>query len=257
MPLLKIYAECFKESIGLISRCWLIIPAAIATFTVFLFISGATSGLGMAGGFIAGLFYIATLTLFYGWLSQAVRKEKLRWESLKEFDWSLFSALMSVGFILWIFNMLVSPFASTKETSWIFASISLALFVLLNVIPEVIYLKRYESMEGLKYSFNFIKENWVEWFIPFIILLAPLVLGRPSDFLASVSGIDPFSAGADPLLPARFIFSQITKMLDRNLGYLGYLAAFAVTIWFMIFRGMLFLKLDGTSRRQRSYTSRF
>lgn len=257
MPLIKIYSECLKQSISLVTKCWLIVPATIIAFMILIFISRATAGLGMAGGFIAGLFYIAFLTLFYGWLGQAVRKEKIRVESLKEFDWSLFSSLMSVGFILWILNMFVSPFASTKETSWIFASISLALFVLLNAVPEVIYLKRYESMDGLKYSFNFIKENWIEWFLPFVILLAPLVLGRPVNFLASLSGVDPFSAGADPLLPARFIFSQISKMLDPSLGFLGAILALAVTVWFMIFRGMLFLKLDGTSRRQRSYSLRY
>lgn len=256
MPLLKIYTECLNQSAALTYKCWLIIPATILAFLILIFVSGATAGLGMAGGFIAGLFYIAFLTLFYGWIGQAVRKEKISIESLKEFDWSLFSALMSVGFILWIFNMIVSPFASTKETSWIFASISLSLFILLNAVPEVIYIKRYESMDGIKYSFNFIKENWIEWFLPFLILLAPLVLGRPVNFLASLSGVDPFSAGADPLLPARFIFSQLSKMLDPSLGFLGVILALAVTVWFMIFRGMLFLKLDGSSRRQRSYISR-
>ncbi len=253
----KIYFECLKKSLTLLSSCWLIIPATIASFMLLTVILGVTSGMGMAGGFIAGLFYIAFLTFFYSWVSQAVSKERIKFETLKEFDWSLFSALMSVGFVLWIINMLVSPFASTQETAWVFASLSLGIFIFFNAIPEVIYVRRYESIDGLKYAFNFIKDNWVEWFIPFLILLAPLAIGRPIDFLASLSGADPFSAGADPLLPARFIFSQLLKILSPQFGFMGSVIALIITLWFMIFRGLLFLKLDGSSHRQRSYRSKF
>jgi len=253
--------EIYKESVtaatkGLIKN-WIILPGTIAAYVALLFILNLTSGLGMVGGFIAGLFYVAFLTYFYGWVAQTIRKEKISLNSLKEFDWSLFSALISIGFIFWILSMLVTPFGHATETSWILACYSLGVFICFNAIPEIVFIKRYESIAALKYSFNFIKDNWIEWFMPFVILLAPAILTRPVSFLTALSGANPFSSGGDPLLPAKFIFVQLTSILSASIGSLGILLALIVTAWFMIFRGYLFTKLDGSSRRQRTYRSKF
>jgi hypothetical protein len=257
IAIIGIYKESIKLSLSALSKSWQIIPATILAYFALILISQLVSGLGMAGGFITGLFYIAFLTFFYSWIKKAVNNESLRLNSLTEFEWPLFSAIMSIGFILWILDMVVGPFGKTSETAWIAACFSLGLFIVLNAIPEIIYIRNYESIPALKYSFNFIKDNWIEWFLPMLALLAPLVISRPFSFLATLSGINPFSAGADPLLPARFIFTQLSIIIAPSLGNLGIIVAIVVTIWFMLFRGILFTKLDGSSRRQRTYKSKF
>jgi hypothetical protein len=255
--ILRIYKESASMSVSALSKSWQIVPATILAYFALVLISQLFSGLGMAGGFIIGIFYIAFLTFFYGWIKKAVNKQSLGMNSLIEFEWSLFSAIMSIGFILWIIDIVVSPFGKTSETAWIAACFSLGLFIVFNAVPEIIYIRNYESVAALKYSFNFVKENWIEWFLPMLALLAPLVLGRPLSFLATLSGINPFSAGADPLLPARFIFTQLSLIMGPSLGNIGVIIAIIVTIWFMLFRGILFTKLDGSSRRQRTYKSKF
>lgn len=255
--ILKIYKESITAATQGLIKNWIILPGIIVAYVALLIILNLTSGLGMVGGFIAGLFYVAFLTYFYGWVAQIARKEKVSIDSLKEFDWSLFSALISIGFIFWILSMLMTPFGHATETSWILACYSLGVFICFNAIPEIVYIKRYESVAALKYSFNFIKENWIEWFMPFFILLAPAIITRPITFLTSLSGVNPFSSGGDPLLPAKFIFLQLTSILSASTGPLGILVALIGTTWFVIFRGYLFTKLDGSSRRQRTYRSRF
>lgn len=255
--ILAIYKDAAIEAARSLVRSWLILPASLFAYTAFAFLLSLVGGLGMAGGFIAGLGYIALLSFFYNWIAAAIRKEKITFRSLGEFDWSLFSSLISVGFVLWIAHMLTDPLSMTPETHWLFACIELGIFILLNAIPEIVYIRRYESIAAIKYSFSFIKENWIEWFAPLIALLLPILLARPISVLTSLAGVNPFAAGGDPLFPARFIFSQTSSFLAASIGSLGILFAIVVTVWFMLFRGFLFQKLDGTSRRQRTYKSKY
>lgn len=253
----SIYKSSIYEATSALIKAWPILPASLFAYAAFAFLLTLVGGLGMAGGFIAGLAYIALLSFFYNWMSAAVQRQKITFRSLGDFDWSLFSSLMSVGFILWIAHMLIEPFSMTEETHWIFACIELAIFILLNAIPEIVYIKRFESIVALKYSFSFVKDNWIEWFAPLVILLLPILLARPISVLTSLAGVNPFSAGGDPLFPARFIFSQSASFLTLLLGSIGIALAIVVTVWFMLFRGFLFQKLDGSSRRQRTYKSKY
>ncbi len=253
---LNIYLEASTQATKTLFRNWILIPVTLLAYFLFSLIFLSVSGLGIAGGFLAGFFYVAFLSFYYMWLSASVNKERLRLKNLLEFDWSLFSNVMSVGFILWIASMFVRPFASTSETMWIYGCLSLAIFILLNPIPEIIYIRRYDRTYALTYSFNFIKENWIEWFLPLILVFLPLLLANPLGLLVSVAGVDGFSSGPDPLFPARLIFSKILTYLNTSLGSLAVLIAVILTNWFMLFRGYLFLKLDGSTRRQRAYRMR-
>ena len=52
----------------------------------------------------------------------------------------------------------------------IYFCIQIAVFVLLNPVPEFIYRSRTSGPELLSASYNFIVENWVEWLTPNIVL---------------------------------------------------------------------------------------
>jgi len=255
--IVQLYIKCARDASVALFKGWLLIPASLIAYAIFTFLFSLVAHLGVIGGFIAGFIYIALLSFFYHWIASLVRGQSLRLNSLIEFDWSLFICLISVGFVLWIIHILTDPFAMTNETQWLYACIQLGLFVLLNSIPEVVYLKRFESIGAVKYSFGFIRDNWIEWFIPFILILLPLIRTRPLSILTALAGVDPFSAGGDPLFPVRFIFSKIASYLSPYLGTSALIFAIILAVWFMLFRGFLFLELDGSSRRQRRYKSRY
>ncbi len=250
---LLIFSECAVAATKALIKNWIVIPASLVAYLIFLFAASVFGSFGIAGGFIAGFFYIGLLTFYYLWMRAILNKEHLKFKNLNEFDWSVFLNLISVGFLLWIISMLTSPLAMTEETLWVHACIQLGMFILLNALPEVVYIKRYESVMALRHSFSFIKDNWIEWFLPLLILFSPLLISRPIHLLTSLSGVDPFSSGGDPLFPPKMIFESIISYLSAWLGWGSVLLAVTLTDWFMLFRGFLFQKLDGTTRRRRVY----
>ena len=63
-----------------------------------------------------------------------------------------------------------NPYRSLITTALFFL-----IFLLLNPVPEVIYQTRHSSaIEIVRESYDFVLENWIEWFLPFAVVLAPL-----------------------------------------------------------------------------------
>lgn len=244
--------EAFKDLL----KNWIIIPGTILAFYLFSLIVPFFSALGIAGGFIAGFIYVALISMYYLWLSRTLRGEKLNWRDLKDFDQGLFWSFISVGFIFWILSYLFRPLGQMPDTLWAFGCFKLALFLLFNPIPEIVYIQRSESLYALKESFDFVKRNWIEWFIPLVILFSPLLILNPYFVLTSIAGANPFTAAAEPLLPPLLIFSLTRLTLDIQLGGLEVIAiifSLAITNWFMLFRGHFFQALESGTRRKRIY----
>jgi hypothetical protein len=111
----------------------------------------------------------------------------------------------------------------------IYLLLRLALFLLLNAVPEMIYQGRASGLELIGASYNFIVENWIEWLVPNLIL-----------FAAGYFFLDFFQS----LLFGLPAFVQ----LFASAFMMGLLLAY-----FMTFRGFLFSQLHGTTRRTRIY----
>jgi hypothetical protein len=119
--------------------------------------------------------------------------------------------------------------ASVPNGGLIYFFIQIALYVLLNPVPEFIYQTHSSGIGLLSDSYNFIVENWIEWFFPNIILT----------------------------LVGYFVLNFLGALA---LGLPGFLQLFAVVFgsglyltYFMVFRGFLFAELHGTTRRSRIY----
>jgi hypothetical protein len=138
--------------------------------------------------------------------------------------------LVTISFILWIPMKLASMTLATIPNGYvIYLCIQIALYILLNPVPELIYQTRISGLELLSASYNFVVENWIEWLIPNLILgiAGYLLLNAFGSFLFGLPG-----------------FLQL------------FLYAFALGIcltYIMTFRGFLFTELHGTTRRSRIY----
>ena len=106
--LFKIYLSAIKNSFNAICRSWLIIPfSAILLFVSNIILSllvriGPNGGFSV-GGFLAGMFTIFAMSIFYHFLSIAASSQKLRFSDIKDVNFSLFSPLSK--FVL-MFDML-------------------------------------------------------------------------------------------------------------------------------------------------------
>jgi hypothetical protein len=124
---------------------------------------------------------------------------------------------------------LVGPFV------YQFGLIFLMVF-LMNALPETIYQKSYNGWESIKYSVEFIKEHWIEWYLPNLLLVGIFTLITGSALIN--------------------VFNNITSLGTITQGPFGILLYILGQLWFsygMIYRGLLFKLLNTSSRRKRLF----
>ena len=225
------------------------------------------SSLGMAGGFLLGavnaLLVGATLSLTEQSITHA---RALTFRDILGSVGHYFWDVISVGFILWLPLMALDMSMQTNPFGQLLSYAALLLiFLLLNPAPEIIYQVRHDSpLDVFKTSYEFVLENWMEWFLPFALILIPVVLspmGLQSFF--SLSSRVGRGAGLD--------FSQLLVLPFTIFGswldfigippsiswYIGLLFTPPLAVAMLLFRGHLFASLHGVSRRQRRFVSPF
>ncbi|MDP9131937.1 MAG: hypothetical protein M3M98_02230, partial [Nitrospirota bacterium] len=193
---LHLYCDALRATSRSLVRGWLVIPAVIV-FTLAMWFAGTVvHPLGMVGGFLMGavnaLLIGATLSL----VEQAIKGMRgitVRdvYDSMGHYFWDV----ISVGFVLWIPTMLLdTSLRANPESQFLVTACLLLVFILLNPAPEVIYLARHDSpLDVLKRSYDFVLENWIEWFLPMALILAPLGLSlffKLSSRLGRGAGLD-------------------------------------------------------------------
>ncbi len=259
--LLTLYKESAVNAAKQLRQNWLLIVGSILAYFLFIFTySILLVGLGVAGRFLAGILKLSLMTLYYSWITATFNREKLTARSLLHFDWGIFFTLIGTSFVLWIVEHLISPFGQVEEGRAFYACAQLGIFLLLNALPEVIVVMRLDGLVAVNEAISFCIRNWIEWFIPLLVLFLPLLLGNPYEVLIIMSGLNPFTDPPDPLLPPLVLVSYLSGYLQTVapwLGLVGTVLAVGIASWFMVFRALLFEKLNSSSRRKRLYDAKF
>jgi len=262
---LDLYKTALRRTWQSLRRGWIIIVAVIGFLFLLMLARQLAAPLGMAGGFLLGavnaLLVGATLSLVEQSISYArALTVKDVFDSFGHYFWDV----ISVGFVLWL-PLIALDMGTQNNPNGLLISyaVMLLIFILLNPAPEIIYQVQHDSpLDVFKSAYEFVLENWIEWFLPIGLLLLPLVAapnGLSSFFLLSRrvgrgAGLDfsqillfPFtilgswlsSFGVDPEL-AQFVMLLFTPVL-------------AISI--LLFRGHLFALLYGSSHRQRQFAT--
>ena len=263
----ELYRKAIQKTWQSLLRGWMTIVAVIGFLFLLLLAQQLAAPLGMAGGFLLGainaLLVGATLSLIEQSISFA---RSLTFRDVLDSFGHYFWDVIGVGFVLWL-PLMALDLGTQSNPNGLFLSyaVMLLIFILLNPAPEVIYQVRHDSpLDVFKSAYEFVLENWIEWFLPIGILLIPL--------LAAPGGLVSFfrlsrrvgrGAGLD--------FSQILLLpftiLESWFAYLGLGSdiAWYVMLFFtpptavaiLLFRGHLFASLSGSTRRQRQFASQF
>lgn len=247
---LGMYGRCGKKATYALIHNWPALVGMCILFAVVQFLSSLVQPLGIAGGFIIGFAFIGALTLYYGWIRESCDQRRVRWRDLWQFDSGLFSSVMHAGFLLWLIELVNRSLAQDESTRNISILLSIAILLLLNPLPEVVYRDENDGIGTLRRSFEFLREYWIEWLIPFGILIAPIVM-------TSVLQATLLMASSASVLAPIFTIFQLAEFALAYFGLLGanqFSIAFAllgplvISHWFMIFRGFLFLELTRGKR---------
>jgi len=220
---LALYGATLKDTAAALMRgpfVWLfliVLPALVTGLGILL------SPLGIIGGFALGF---AVITMFGGYLyavGQSIdRRTALGVGIIRESMGHHLWDVMGIAFIHWMVSL---AFQYGNLPSAISTVVSIVGFVLFNPWTEVIHSERVEgSMDILVRAFRFMSANGPEWIIPHLLLFA--VMGGLTMAPGSVDGFLVMGGG------------------------------FALHP-FMVFRGVLYRKLAGSSRRARSWKSQF
>jgi hypothetical protein len=262
---LDLYKTALRRTWQSLRRGWIIIVAVIGFLFLLMLARQLAAPLGMAGGFLLGavnaLLVGATLSLIEQSISYArALTIKDVFDSFGHYFWDV----ISVGFVLWLPLMALDMGTHNNPNGLLISyAVMLLIFILLNPAPEIIYQVRHDSpLDIFKSAYEFVLENWIEWFLPIGLLLLPLVAapnGLSSFFLLSRrvgrgAGLD-FSQIL--ILPFTILGSWLSSFgIDPGLAqYLMLLFTPVLAVSILLFRGHLFALLYGSSHRQRQFAS--
>ena len=225
--LLGIYATCLRKSAERAVRHGLILLTIFAYVALYYGVGFITAPLGIVGGFILGLVLDACLSSALVMVESMVKDQLLSIDDFKRSFGTYFFDVMGVLFVLWIVSLAMTPLRAAGHI-WLVMAVRLSMFILFNPLPELIYAGGYGTTELFAKAYEFIRDNWIEWFVPNILLGIAIWAFLQIDMVASPVGATILNS----IFYAFFFY------------------------FFMIFRGLLFQELHRSSRRMRMFQYR-
>src|SRR5437867_7847125 len=176
---LRLYQAALRATAQSFARCWIISVAVVIFAGLMVAATSVAAPLGILGGFILGAVNALLIGTTLSLIEQAVKSSRSLtfrdiWDSVGQYFWDV----IAVWCVLWVPIMVLEQgMLSNPNGPFLAAAIFLLLFIILNPAPEVIYqLRRDSPLDVIRESYEFVVENWIEWFLPLMIVVAPLGL---------------------------------------------------------------------------------
>lgn len=227
---LWLYRTALRRSWESLLKNWVVSLAPWAYAAILSGVAAVAAPLGLLGGLILGVAMQACISSALYLIKNIVESGRANFRDFINGFTVYLWELLGIAFILWIpMRVLAMALASATNGALIFALIQIAVYILLNPLPELVYQTRSSGLALIGDSYNFVVENWLEWFVPNVLLT-----------IAGYLIVQVFAAVTSGLPGALQIFITAVGM-GLCLSY------------FMIFRGFLFAELYGSTRRSRAY----
>lgn len=288
---IKESALCFKRNLMLISLIVVlqlyVMPLSRSLFTSLGSFSGSR-GFLIITVVIGEIIQLLFLSLIFKWLAEAINYKKvLRLKDFKSkkilkhffsIDLELFFNIISINFIIWIATMVLRPVLAGGNG--VFLEL-LLLTIPFNVISEVLILRNYQSLQIFSKAWEFVVENFVEWFLFLFLISLPIILFNYNLHSVRLGGIVGYSSysmlhsslviplGKDILSPAGSIGANLSIALLSLFGGKGSLVSGSMSGFFVVSLGIIFSTfiaivrlnlyelLDSNPRRKRAFKSKF
>lgn len=237
--MLVINKEIMPKSLRLTIKNWPIIFTGFVYALIFLLLGRTVFLFSILAGIIITLVQSALFSNYLYLIGNIIQYGKIDLEDFKQgfkvYIWKIYGILFVIWFVNYGAALFLSPLFSIRigfVPLW--SLVQLVAFILLNCLPEVIYQKHYHVGESFRYCFEFIKENWFNWFVPNVIL---------GILLALITG-GGLSSGL-------FFGGDLFSLSVSSLAVYG-VAQFLLA-FIMVYRGLLFQILSTSSRRKRMF----
>lgn len=238
--------QTIKKTFHSLTKNWMIIFTGILYFImnvviyniIFNIFRGAFS---IIAGIIAAVMIAAMISHYLYLLSNIIDYDRLILHDFKDGFGFFFRKVYRVTFIAWIGSYFVSALGGMLgPSSYVLDSIiNILILILLNALPEIIYLESLDSMDSIMYSLDFIKNNWYNWLIPNVILYFGLYL---------ITG---------NIITDLFTTNISFGIIFGRFNIIRYFVGQILFSFMMIYRGHLFKLLNKSNRRKRLFMSKF
>ncbi|AKL94566.1 hypothetical protein CACET_c10630 [Clostridium aceticum] len=196
------------------------------------------------GGLVGIIFMSAILSNYLYLIYCIIRKDRLTFQDFKDGFTVYLRKVWGVSFIGWVAMLILNTFLMPGfgrgfQPMGLGIIINFLAFALFNALPEAVYQKHYNPWESITYAVAFVRDNWIEWFIPNLVLIGVFYL---------LTGT---------LLTGIFNYQVPFRLLFSSRGIVLYLLG---QIWFsyiMVYRGYLFDLLSTSNRRKRLFMREF
>lgn len=198
--------------------------------------------MGIFGGLIITLFQSAVLSNYLFLMNRIVRVGTFSQEDFQAGFRVYFRKVWVVLLIIWVAQLAVATLSQPIHLlipafGMVTFIIEVIAFIVFNPLPETLYQKHLGEIDSFMYAFSFIKENWIDWFIPNIVLGGAcygIYWAINHVFFTALRGL-PFA------LKTSLSIVLIAILVQAILGYM------------MVYRGFLFEMLTTTTRRKRLF----
>ena len=245
---LRLYHQAAKETWEKGLRSWWVGFLPLLYGPVFFLCAVFTAPLGFIGGLLTGLALAMCVSSYLYFIEGVVNGNKMHFNEIVDSWRPHFGSVINILFLLFLVQYTLAFLTPPgDQTAMLLASlIELILLIILNPIPEIIYQGRSDGFAMLQESVDFLRSSGVEWFLPLIALAIFSTIFIP---LPQLEG---------PLQFGRLTFpTTVGGVAQGSLFGLvwGVVSAFLLFA-IMVFRGLLFRALSGSTRRQRIFRSR-
>lgn len=244
--LLQINKQTLKKTVSSLKNNYMIIFTGIAYILLNTFVSMAVftlfrGVLGLIGGIVIALFSASLISNYLYLLYNIINYDRLNFQDFKDGFTFFMRKVYVVFFFGYIGNMILSIFYGALGSNAYLLNmiVSISILVLLNPLPESIYLKDKDPMGSIMYAVDFMKDNWLNWLIPNVLFHGVLFY-----------------------LTGNIITNLFSTHVNIGFGIeigsiIKYLIAQVLFSFIMIYRGHLFKLLSTSTRRKRMYMNKF
>lgn len=248
---LQVYLKALRESAAGLKRNWYLPLIPILYFLLMMFVGQILLSLfgQVAGGFALGMIEVILLANFLGLVALTVEGDKFKPAEFWPRTRDLIFPVISILFALFVVQLLLQVFSLGGNLQFLRAAINLALFVFGNALPEVCYQRGYNALAAFQESAEFLRENFVEWFIPLGLMCLPMIVVAPRVLLQLLASSDPMKFS---LLLFEGYGTFASQVVPSHMAIATVLALY-LSFFLMVFRGVLFRELSTTTRRKRMF----
>lgn len=239
-----------KQALDSTIKNWPIIFTGLFYSTVTLMLLMILGSLWILAGFAMVIITSALISNYLYLINAILNRGYFTLQDFKEGFSPYLRKVWSISFIFYAASLIIN-FISPLITGIIgyraFSLIIVVLsFVFFNPIPEVTYQKHYGPWDTITYTVEFVKDNWIEWFVPNLVLLLifQLVAGRYFNVFGIISNVFNY-------------FLSFTSIFTSPKGIIIYIFGQVWFTYFTLYRGYLFEKLSSSNRRKRLFMRKF